>query len=124
MKTSSFFVAGRLPGAVSIARSAPAWFGGPKYEALAPPWHLIEGFKAGRITWEKYVEFYRDAVLADLDAALVWDELHYLVAEEPVLCCWCRVVIPNAVECHRHVVAAWLEDRLPGVVVPELEAVP
>lgn len=123
MKTSSFKLAGHMPGAVSIALKAPPWFRGPSYPALAPPPDLLAAWRAKRITWAEYDVWYWREVLANLKAARVHAELLLAVGNledgpwvTPILCCWESPGAP----CHRLLVATWFKREL-RVIVPELE---
>jgi uncharacterized protein (DUF488 family) len=95
--------------AVSIARYPPRWWGkGRRYLALAPWGNLLKRYQAG-LPWADYCSEF-NAYLATLDARRVWDDLH-----DKILCCHEK----RAENCHRHLVARWLEDAI-GVEVKEL----
>lgn len=115
MKISSFKLAGRLPGAVSIALKAPPWFRGPSYPALAPPADLLAAWKAKKITWAEYDARYWREVLAKLNAFRVYNDLTTF-GGDVILCCWESPGAP----CHRLLVATWFKREL-RVIVPELE---
>lgn len=118
MKTSYFIAAGKMPGAISIALTAPRGYDGLVYKKLAPPPHLLKGYKNGTINWDNYREIYDILVLTGLDAGKTYDELLDLVSPgvEPILCCW----EPPQKPCHRHLIAEWIETKL-GIIVPEME---
>jgi hypothetical protein len=97
------------PDAVSIARYTP-WWKGLRYLALAPSADLLKRYKAG-LPWSDYCQEF-NAYLATLDARKVWNELH-----DKILCCYEK---PGQ-NCHRHLVARWLEDAI-GIEVKELES--
>lgn len=107
MTTSSFFVAGRTPNAVSIARGSPDWFTGRHYDALKPAWWMIQKLKEPG----EFTRAYTELVLERLNARQVIADL----GEQSILCCWEPVGKP----CHRRIVAGWIE-RETGIVVPEL----
>lgn len=112
MKTSYFAnrVAAADPKAVSIALYTPRWWGaGRRYYALAPSADLLNRSKAG-LPWSAYVQEYREKVLAKLDPAKVYEDL-----KDSILCCYER---PGE-DCHRRLVAEWIESHL-GIKVPEL----
>jgi hypothetical protein len=85
----------------------------PNMRILAPgPW-----FKS--VTPAEFVVRYR-AILDRLDPQGLADELHRY-GPHPTIVCWEQ---PQAIHagrswCHRHLVAAWLEDKL-GIEVPEV----
>jgi uncharacterized protein YeaO (DUF488 family) len=109
MKTSYFAIQAKNPDAVSISRWPPRWWGkGRRYIALAPSADLLTRYRDGKITWAGYCREYR-AQLATLDPAEIHAEL-----KGKTLCC----VEKDASQCHRRLVAEWLERSL-GVKVPE-----
>jgi hypothetical protein len=112
MKTSYFAnrKAAAEPGAVSIARWPPRWWGSRRrYLALAPSEDLLKRAKAG-MPWPDYIEEYRRDVLGRLDPAAVYTEL----GPDAILLCW---EAPGR-DCHRRLIAEWLEKAL-GIEVPE-----
>ena len=115
MRTSCFKTF-KGAGGVSIARSAPRSFKGPSFRDLAPgPW-----FKS--VDRARYEELYRAEILAKLDPAMVWEELHALAGgAEPVLLCWEKPPLAGENFCHRRLAAEWLESAL-GESVPEIAA--
>jgi hypothetical protein len=99
------------PNAVSIARWPPRWWGSRRrYIALSPSADLLKRAKAG-LPWPEYVAEFKREVLSHLDPADVCDEL----GPDAILLCW---ESPGA-NCHRHLVAEWLEEAL-SMKVPEL----
>ena len=113
MRTSSFFHYFG-PGRVSIARMAPRGVHGFRvYKPLAPgPWF-------NSVSQTEYRRRYF-AMLDKLEAALVWAELHALVAPaEPVLLCYERKrdIDAGTTYCHRHMVAEWFLRELGHVLV-------
>jgi len=95
--------------AVSIARWSPRWWGaGRRYTALAPSADLLKRSKEG-LSWPAYVAEYKSEVLDKLDPAKIYAEL-----SDSILMCW---EIPGE-NCHRRLVAEWLEKSL-NVKVPE-----
>jgi len=96
--------------AVSIARWPPRWWGSrPRYMSLAPSADLLRRSKSG-LPWEEYVKEYRESVLANLDPSQVYADL-----SDKILLCW----ETTNEECHRRLVAEWLEKAL-NIRVPEL----
>ena len=113
MKTSYFAnrTAAGDPRAVSIARWPPRWWGSRRrYIPLAPSADLLKRSKAG-LPWAEYVAEYRRDVLSKLDSAEVCSDL----GPDAILLCW---EAPGQ-ECHRRLVAEWLQESL-GITVPEL----
>ena len=113
MKTSYFMhrSAAADRNAVSIARWPPRWWGSRRrYIALAPSADLLKRSKAG-LPWPAYVAEYKRDVLSRLDPAKVAADL----GPDAILLCWER---PGE-DCHRRLVAEWLEKSL-NITVPEL----
>lgn len=112
MKTSYFGNKEALtdPGAVSIARWPPRWWGKRRrYIVLAPSADLLKRSKAG-LSWTEYAIEYKRDILGKLDPAEVYEDL-----EAAILMCWER---PGE-NCHRHLVAEWLE-KIMNVEITEL----
>ena len=112
MKTSYFAnrKAAADPKAVSIARWTPRWWAGRRYIVLAPPVALLRLAKAG-LPWDEFATEYRRYVLDKLDPAKVLADL----GPDAILLCWEK---PGD-NCHRRLVAEWLEKHL-EIEVPEL----
>lgn len=113
MKTSYFGnrEAAADPNAVSIARWPPRWWGSRRrFIALAPSIDLLNRSKAG-LSWAEYVKEYNRNVLKNLDPAKTLLEL----GAKAILLCWEK---PGQ-DCHRRLVAEWLEKNL-KIKVPEL----
>ncbi len=114
MKTSYFAkkTAATDPNAVSIARWPPRWWTtGRRYIALAPSADLLKRSKAG-LPWPEFVKEYQRDVLDKLDPAKVLSDL----GADAILLCWEK---PGD-DCHRHLVAEWLEKTL-NIKVNELK---
>jgi hypothetical protein len=112
VKTSYFGnkTAAADPMAISIARWPPRWWGSRRrYIALAPSADLLKRAKAG-LSWPVYVAEYKRDVLSKLDPQKVYAEL-----SDSILMCW---ETPGE-NCHRHLVAEWLEKSL-NIIIPEL----
>lgn len=112
MKTSYFGnkAMTKDPQAVSIARYAPRWWGqGRRCIALAPSADLLKRSKAG-LPWPEFVKEYQRDVLDKLNPAKVYADL-----KDSIICCWEK---PGE-DCHRRLVAEWLEKAL-DIKVPEL----
>jgi hypothetical protein len=114
MLTGCLFTAPAV-GRIAISRWVPRHLRGmPTYAALAPP-RWMNNFA----TPEKFASCYRQRVLAELDAARVWAELHDLALQhygagfQPILCCWERLDGTKPGEyCHRTQVAEWFNAAL------------
>lgn len=102
---------------VQISANARYW-SGPKYEPLFPTWDMI------RMTdEEEYERVYREQILDKLDPLEVYNDL----GEDAILLCYESIAKIESGEtfCHRHIVAAWLEEELMKqygieVCIPEL----
>ena len=105
MQTSYFAKSATNPLAVSIARSAPKWYKGRHYPALAPSWSLVKVENPA-----EYEYRYRREVLDRLNPKKVIAEL----GEDAILLCWEK---PGEF-CHRRLVAAWLNEKL-EMEIPE-----
>ena len=113
MKTSYFGnkTASSDPHAVSIARCPPRWWGSRRrFIILAPSICLLNRSLAG-LPWADYVEEYNRDILTKLDPSKVFLE----IGGKSILLCWEK---PGE-ECHRRIVAEWLEKTL-NIKVPEL----
>jgi hypothetical protein len=113
MKTSYFGnkKASADPNAISIARWPPRWWGSRnRYITLAPSRDLLNLSKAG-LPWLDYVREYRQSVLDKLNSEKVFSDL----GADAILMCWEK---PGE-DCHRRLVAEWLEKHL-DIKVPEL----
>lgn len=113
MRTSHFRNMPNIPNAqaISIARWPPRWWGNRRrFITLAPSIGLLNRTKAG-LPWPDYVTEYNRDVLAKLDPTKVISDL----GNDAVLLCW---ETPGD-QCHRRLVAAWLEKAL-NIKVPEL----
>lgn len=110
MRTSYFAKSAKDPLAISIAKSAPKWYSGRHYPALAPGWAIIKIKNPS-----EYEYRYRREILDRLNPQRVFDEL----GENAILLCWEK---PGEF-CHRRIVAAWLSEKL-GIEIPELNYAP
>lgn len=99
--TSWFARSGRLPNAISIARTSPKWFSGERLLSLAPPWALINKYKNFDLTTGQFKEEYL-AGLSNLNPRLVAP-----FCQGKVLCCWEEP--PEY--CHRYALVEWFVER-------------
>ena len=106
MKTSNFRISGKNPNAVAISRGIPSWYKGKRLIELAPSRELMKVKDPGEYTWR-----YQSEVLSVLDA----QEIKAKLDDNSILLCWEK---PGE-DCHRRLVAEWLEQEL-GIEVPEL----
>ena len=110
MRTSSFFIKGSDPNAVSISRIVPPWYNGRRYEPLAPHMNLVARYINDVIDKLQFAKEYREQVLNTLDPFQVIVDLGMDA-----------ILLDNAPPgkfCHRQLVAEWLEETL-GIKVPE-----
>lgn len=95
--------------AISIARFTPRWWGsGRRYIELAPSLNLLNRSRNG-LPWEDYVWEYNE-MLSRRDPLKIWSDLG-----DCILICYEK---PGE-NCHRRLVAVWLENSL-NVKIPEL----
>lgn len=87
---------------VSIARKTPPGFNGLVASELAPPWDLVQAFKAGKISIEEFIYVYHDKILKRLDPNDICNKY-----AGKVLCCYEKNTF-----CHRQLVLLWLEANL------------
>ncbi len=112
MKTSYFAKVRKEKGnLVSIAGKTPAGFPGRIYKKLAPQYIWWKEWHDNGMSDEWYAKKYTETVLDTLDAQEVYAEL----GEDAILCCY---ETPEKF-CHRHLIAAWLQEKL-GITVTEL----
>jgi len=111
METSYFAKSGNNVNAVSIALYTPKWFTGKQYKTLAPPKHLLDLYKVGKIGEEAYDEIYHRRVLWFLRPQNILEEL----GNDAILLCYEK---PEKF-CHRHIVANWLMKHT-GIMVEEV----
>jgi hypothetical protein len=110
--TSYFKKSYDVKGAINIALSHPDFFTGPSYPDLFPTWRLINQYKGGIITEQKYIEWYLKLLdQRNLDPLTVANQL-----DGCTLLCWEE----SGKFCHRHVVADWLR---PCVDVEEIKQI-
>lgn len=93
---------------ITISNSVPEFARGfSYYSKLIPPWDVVRDYKDGAISWDKFIDIYKDVVLSGLNAKDVVDELTKLSGGNPwVLMCYESSDKP----CHRHIVAEWLTE--------------
>ncbi len=104
---------GVIDRCVPICRHMPRWLAGEvrlrRYARLAPPADLLGALKEGWASWEKFAAAYRREVLGALDVDEVLGELAEIAPEGAILMCYCK---GEGGRCHRHLVAAWLGERV------------
>jgi hypothetical protein len=98
------------PRSVSIARSTPGFYKGPRYEKLAPSWELIRAYKDEMLSEDVYEAVYRSEVLSKLTPDIIRADL----LDGTILLCWER----NGF-CHRHIVNSWLWEN--GIECEEVQ---
>lgn len=94
--------------AISIANSQPKGICLPTYSPLIPPETLVREFKAGRISWETYIQIYVHLQLAQLNKDVVMADMKKLAGDDDIIywVCWEGKGKP----CHRHLAALWFGD--------------
>jgi len=100
---------------VCIAQVKPSWSNSREYKKLSPPWDLVDRYKKGLVTQQKYIEEYTFLVLSRLNPVEILNEIKSLFGEDATLLCYEKA----GDFCHRRIVAAWIEKGT-GVVVPEM----
>ena len=97
---------------VPICRHFQRWIPGDlrrrRYVALAPPEDLLEAYKAGWTTWDKFAAAYQREVLDRLDPLAVIEDLSAMAPEGAVLMCYCK---GDDGRCHRLLVSQWLSPH-------------
>ena len=100
---------------ISICGKAPEWFSGMQYKQVAPKYEFFQEWKRNKDN-NYYIKHFNEEVLNTLDAKVVYKELCELSnGKDCVLLCYEK----SEDFCHRHLVAAWLENKL-QIEVPEL----
>lgn len=110
MYTSCFAHIKNIPAGlepVAISRGIPRFFKGRRCLDLAPSRELLDA----DLPWEEYVKQYKKTVLKDLDPG----EIAEVLGDNAVMLCW----EGPGKNCHRRLVAEWLEKAL-KIKVPEL----
>lgn len=99
---------------VSISTGVPDWAlpNVRVYKDLAPGWDLVNAYKKNSLPWDRYVFIFKQR-LARLDPEKVVEDL----GEDAVLLCY---EAPGD-NCHRHLVAEWLNKHLPYLHVEEVD---
>ena len=105
MQTANYATAKGNANAVSISMGKPAWYRGRSFSALAPLGYMM------KMKSMEFADAYRSRVLNNLNA----EEVFRMLGNDAVLLCF----EPFNVQCHRRLVAEWLEEKL-GIEVPEL----
>lgn len=106
--TSSFTMMKTAPEvltSVSISRRPPYSYDGLEFPPLFPTASLLEGYKAGKVTWYEYCHVYFTQ-LSCLHPEKTYQHLLQM-AERPVLLCYEK----DHRTCHRSLVALWFESN-------------
>lgn len=110
MYTSYFANLRKLPKdivPIAICAKPPNWYGGARYNRLAPPYDVLMGYKRDGDA-EKYVREYKKRVLDALNPDRVIDELFRISGGKAfAMLCYEK---PDDF-CHRHIVAEWLREH-------------
>lgn len=70
---------------------------------FAPTWEMVQGVKAGTLSWDEFVSAYQALLVARVGQLDLWHAL--LEREQIVLCCYCK----PGTNCHRHLAKRYLE---------------
>lgn len=114
--TSYYAKSGRDPLAFAISCKIPTYINNlNSFPALAPKWEFVLDQIKGTTTWEHYVERFMHLITVErkLNAQQIVDAL----PDGAILLCYERS--DEAHECHRRLVAEWIEKET-GIVVPEI----
>lgn len=103
IQTSYFAKYKDQPNGVAITRYTPKWFKGETYPALAPTKAILDAYKGRKITEVEFEARYKKDVLEPLCPY----EVYYDLKGKTLLC-----FEKSSDFCHRHLVAAWLNDQL------------
>jgi hypothetical protein len=109
---TSYYFSSRIrePGLnlVAVSNSYPkhlSWLKDARhYRKLCPGWSLVKEYKRHTISWQNYVDIYREDILDKLNAEKVFNDL----GEDAIILCWEK---PGKL-CHRRLIADWFYDRL------------
>lgn len=115
--TSYYAKAGTHPNAYAISCKVPTYIPNLKtFPALAPKWEFVLDQIKGTTTWEDYTARYMHLITTErkLNAQQIVDVL----PDGAILLCYERSSEMH--ECHRRLVAKWIESET-GIVVPELD---
>jgi uncharacterized protein YeaO (DUF488 family) len=112
--TTYFAKVNRLPEniqPISICGRVIDGWSNPQFKKLAPSWSIYKELKYEGGSKERYIERFKEEILANLNASTVLSELLSLREkgkEDIALVCYEK---PGDF-CHRHLVAEWLMDNL------------
>lgn len=114
--TSYYAKSAENPKAMAISCRVPTYYHNLKtYPALAPKWEFVLDQIKGTTTWENYVDRYMDLIVNK--RKLNAHQLLEVIPDGTIFLCYER---PEEMgECHRRLVARWIEEET-GLVVPEL----
>lgn len=93
---------GFVPVAISIGQ--PVGVSIAKCPDLYPRKSLLDGYKAGTISWEDYVLQYSHYTLGPLKREVLLQQLQKYFGDKIALVCW----EGKLKDCHRHIVADWI----------------
>lgn len=96
---------------VAISGQAPCWFEGYHFPFLGPSLDIFTKWKNKEITDQQYVDRFIPERLEKLDKTDLKRQLEMI--DNPILLCYEKEGF-----CHRHIVAAWIEQNL-GLEVKE-----
>ena len=104
--TASFFDKARHEGKIiSIANSHPKHLHiDNTWKTVVPPWRIVDGFKSGKLGWERYEQEYMMMLDAHESSITYVMDKYKNRDTTATLCCWEK---DNA-NCHRRLLAEWL----------------
>lgn len=115
--TSYYAKAGRHPLAFATSSKIPTYIPNLKsFPALAPKWEFVLDQIKGTTTWDDYVSRYMELITKE--RRLNAHQIVECLPDGAILLCYERS--DEAHECHRRLIAKWIESET-GIVVPELD---
>lgn len=98
---------------ISVANSVPKFLVSPMscLKEFVPSWKIVNAYKNGTLDWEGYTISYKEQ-MRNLDLCEIYDNL----PDKCVLLCW---ESPKN-NCHRMLIAEYLEQCIEGLEVKEL----
>lgn len=115
--TSYYAKAATLPGALATSSKIPKYYHNLQvFAALAPKWEFVLEQIKGTITWDDYVDRYMDLIVDK--RKLKAENIVEIVDDGSIFLCYERSDEMN--QCHRRLIAKWIEEGT-GIVVPELD---
>lgn len=115
--TSYYAKSARDPKALATSCKVPAYYHDLKvFAALAPKWEFVLEQIKGTTTWENYVDRYMDLIVDQ--RKLKAENIVEMVDDGSIFLCY--ETSAEMGQCHRRLIAKWIEDGT-GIVVPEID---